>query len=169
MNNLAIYGNIRKKYLPMPAYKRGAVKIDKQFFEFGQHEGLIQQITGYEDVNGWLCFQSQALMISKEYNLADEVEKSGRLLTGELMTGKKSVHIRQIPTGWLLIEMDDKESIDDNHLFYDTRYLSTESNKLRNEKYLDYRIYVQCDDTSAYQAQTCRFMGFSKGEKQCQI
>ncbi|MDX9708198.1 MAG: hypothetical protein RBT64_01475 [Trichloromonas sp.] len=115
----------------------------------------VREFAGEE---GWLCLTDKVLKIDQPSDLD---KSQGRvILSGELVKGARSLHVRQAQEGWSLVYLSAGQG--DECLKFNESFISTEEGQAVR---LTYEVYWKSDG-SAYAPHAFRFTGFAKGDTQ---
>ena len=124
-------------------------------------EAVWNEVRSFAPGEGWLCLTDRVVAIRSPQDLA--AIDGGIILSGEMVKGAESLHIRQAAEGWILSRLKAGEG--DECLMFRDSFVSTEDNQ---QLRLSYEVYwrQQADSlsgTDGYQPYAFRFAGFSKG------
>lgn len=114
-------------------------------------------VRSFASEQGWLCLTDRVVSFYKATELAG-VE--GIILSGELVNGGKSLHIRQAESGWQLTRLE--SGIGDDCLMCRETYIGTDHGQ---QDRLHYEVYWKMEDGS-YRPYTGRFAGLQEGGAQ---
>lgn len=152
--------DVYEKVTERKNFKAGRVKMSPQTIH--DHDLLLKAIHAFSPLGGWLCYQSKVVRLPED-SLPDD---QGKLLYGELVNGRKSLHIRQKGANWLVNELDAGSG--DDCLVRKISYC------LGENQYADYEVYWQKefleqkdepDQDLGYFPKSYRFTGFRYGEE----
>lgn len=116
---------------------------------------LHKMIEDFKPQEGWLCLTDKVVMIPAECTLP----VSGIILSGELVCGSKSLHIRQAENGWSCRVIERRSAGD--QIMYEQTFLSIPGRgniKLKYETY--WKIDADVAGRAVYQPHVSRFAGF---------
>jgi hypothetical protein len=119
---------------------------------------LKQIINAFGGKEGWLCFTDKVVIINEQNTL----QVDGIILSGELVCGSKSLHIRQSEKGWSCYTIERQDHSNDQLMIEET-FLSIPG---RGNCKLKYEIYWKLlpDSTAKhgmFQPYVSRFAGFA--------
>lgn len=129
-------------------------KLDVIPSEITTQNELQKIIREFNAVSGWLTTQSANLMVDEW--IANS-ERYGYVLSGELSSLERSLHIRQSRNGWRVTRFD--EGAGDTFLAEDLYLSSVRSDK----EFLGYRNYWQMQEGFGLRVAYSRFTGFNDG------
>ena len=131
-----------------------SVKIERKILP-SQHD-VLKTIRDFGASEGWLCVTDEVLVVDRATSLSS---LEGRIvLSGELVAGAKSLHIRQYLDMWEQFYLERHEGSE--QILIEERFLSTPAGK---QAILKYEVFWQADETGTLLPYAARFAGFEKG------
>jgi len=123
----------------------------------GSPEEMWAAIQDFPLEAGWLCLTDEVLVLRSR----EDLEKAhGRiLLSGELVYGDRSLHVRQGENGWSLVRLE--KGIGEECLMLCESFISTED---KQQLRLDYEVFWK-NGGRAYEPYAFRFIGFSHAKE----
>lgn len=126
---------------------------------------LKQIINAFGRKEGWLCFADKVVIINEQNIL----QTDGDILSGELVSGYKSLHIRQSENGWTCYTIERQASGTDQ-LMFEESFLSIPGRGNCRLKYETYWKLLPDSHAQHYlfQPYVSRFAGFEKSQVKTQ-
>lgn len=120
-----------------------------------------QRIDAFRPDEGWFCCQSSIYRFTDSKIPRMERDRDGRLLSGELVQGERSLHIRQHDAGWRLFLFEEAPATSESGAMSPVQ----QRNLLLAEAsdrptYLHYRVFWRHDDETGFVPDAARFCGF---------
>lgn len=115
------------------------------------------RIDSFAPNQGWLCLTDKVLSIYEKTDIP--LDRTGIILSGELVNGSESLHIRQSENGWALRLLKAGEG--DDCVMFKKEYVSTENSQ---QARLLYEVCWKCD-SDRYRPWAARFAGIVKEVK----
>lgn len=124
--------------------------------ELNSPQAVQRAVESFVGAEGWLCLTDEVLVVKKNKPLP--ALKDRIILSGELVMGETSIHIRQDGSKWEQYTLKRYEG--GEQIVVEERFLSTPKGE---QCRLKYEVFWQVDATGALSPYASRFAGFEQG------
>lgn len=177
---LAAYAKVRSAFddgdasqrVPLPRMARVRFRSRRETPDPTTPQAVIQAVMDFAPSQGWLCFQSQLLVLDRTEDLERRAPHAGAILSGELIRGADhSLHIRQNGRGgWILLYIDEGEG-DQEGLVHNARLLGNQHypatvGESSRPGVLCYRVYWKHDPEQGWCQALSRLCGMYRDADQ---
>lgn len=131
--------------------------ITMQLFDARDKDKLNNFIVDFKPIEGWLCFTDKVVIFPDECTLP----AAGIILSSELVSGLRSLHIRQAESGWSCHIIERQDHVGDQ-LVFEKSFLSIPRAKCKLRYEVFWKISDNPKEHQTFQPYISRFAGFEK-------